>query len=147
MDKLENLKKGKRFSSEYQPSNYRKQRLFTKIACMLGDEKFSVTFSKKDFYDIYQTLASMTRKELIELREDENTPVFMISLINAIDKDCAEGNNKTIEMMFDRLFGRAAQSTDITSGGEKITVNPPKIVFTDDYEDDPDNDDEGKLLN
>lgn len=66
MDKLENLKKGKRFSSEYQPSNYRKQRLFTKIACMLGDEKFSVTFSKKDFYDIYQTLASMTRKELID---------------------------------------------------------------------------------
>ena len=147
MDKLENLKKGKRFSSEYQPSNYRKQRLFTKIACMLGDEKFSVTFSKKDFYDIYQTLASMTRKELIELREDENTPVFMISLINAIDKDCAEGNNKTIEMMFDRLFGKPSQTTDITTGGEKITVNPPKIVFTDDYEDDPDNDDEEKLLN
>ena len=49
--------------------------------------------------------------------------------------------------MFDRLFGKAAQSTDITSGGEKITVNPPKIVFTDDYEDDPDNDDEEKLLN
>ena len=128
MDKLENLKKGKRFSSEYQPSNYRKQRLFTKIACMLGDEKFSVTFSKKDFYDIYQTLASMTRKELIELREDENTPVFMISLINAIDRDCAEGNNKTIEMMFDRLFGKPAQTTDITTGGKEIS-NTPNIVF------------------
>ena len=128
MDKLENLKKGKRFSSEYQPSNYRKQRLFTKIACMLGDEKFSVTFSKKDFYDIYQTLASMTRKELVELREDENTPVFMISLINAIDKDCAEGNNKTIEMMFDRLFGKPSQTTDITTGGKEIK-NPPNIIF------------------
>ena len=128
MDKQKNLERGKRFSSEYQPPNYRKQRLFTKIACMLGDEKFSVTFSKKDFYDIYQTLASLTRKELIELREDENTPVFMISLINAIDRDCAEGNNKTIEMMFDRLFGKPSQSTDITSGGEKI-VAPPKIVF------------------
>ena len=141
MDKLENLKKGKRFSSEYQPSNYRKQRLFTKIACMLGDEKFSVTFSKKDFYDIYQTLASMTRKELIELREDENTPVFMISLINAIDKDCAEGNNKTIEMMFDRLFGKPSQTTDITTGGERI--NPiPKIVFVDDdFEEEKESDD------
>ncbi len=128
MDKLENLKKGKRFSSEYQPSNYRKQRLFTKIACMLGDEKFSVTFSKKDFYDIYQTIASLTRKELIELREDENTPVFMISLINAIDRDCAEGNNKTIEMMFDRLFGKPAQTTDITTGGKEIS-NTPNIVF------------------
>ena len=128
MGKLENLSKGKRFSSEYQPSNYRKQRLFTKIACMLGDEKFSVTFSKKDFYDIYQTLASMTRKELIELREDENTPVFMISLINAIDRDCAEGNNKTIEMMFDRLFGKPAQTTDITTGGKEIS-NTPNIVF------------------
>ena len=128
MGKLENLSKGKRFSSEYQPSNYRKQRLFTKIACMLGDEKFSVTFSKKDFYDIYQTLASMTRKELIELRDDENTPVFMISLINAIDKDCAEGNNKTIEMMFDRLFGKPAQTTDITTGGKEIS-NTPNIVF------------------
>ena len=78
MGKLENLSKGKRFSSEYQPSNYRKQRLFTKIACMLGDEKFSVTFSKKDFYDIYQTLASMTRKELIKLII--NTGVFSSSL-------------------------------------------------------------------
>ena len=128
MDKQKNLEKGKRFSSEYQPPNYRKQRLFTKIACMLGDEKFSVTFSKKDFYEIYQTLASLTRKELIELREDENTPVFMISLINAIDKDCAEGNNKTIEMMFDRLFGKPAQTTDITTGGKEIS-NTPNIVF------------------
>lgn len=128
MDKQKNLERGKRFSSEYQPPNYRKQRLFTKIACMLGDEKFSVTFSKKDFYDIYQTLASLTRKELIELREDENTPVFMISLINAIDRDCAEGNNKTIEMMFDRLFGKPAQTTDITTGGKEIS-NTPNIVF------------------
>ena len=31
-------------------------------------------------------------------------------------------------MMFDRLFGKPSQSTDITSGGEKI-IAPPKIVF------------------
>ena len=132
MSKLDNLSKGKRFSSEYQPSNYRKQRLFTRIATMLGDEKFSVSFTKKDFYDIYQALAGMTRSELIELRENEETPVFMISIINAIDKDCAEGNNKTIEMMFDRLFGRPSQSTDITTNGKPITR--PNIIFGDDEE-------------
>ena len=48
--------------------------------------------------------------------------------------------------MFDRLFGRAAQSTDITTGGDKITVVPPKIVFTDDFEDEPD-DGSGNELN
>ena len=83
----------------------------------------------------------MTRKELIELSGDENTPVFMISLINAIDKDCAEGNNKTIEMMFDRLFGKPSQTTDITTGGEKINT-VPKIVFVDDdFEEETESDD------
>ena len=43
------------------------------------------------------------------------------------------------------LFRSVSQSR--YGGGEKITVNPPKIVFTDDYEDEPDNDDEEKLLN
>ena len=36
---------------------------------------------------------------------------------------------------------------DITTLGKKISTVPPKIVFTDDYEDEPDNDDEEKLLN
>lgn len=39
------------------------------------------------------------------------------------------------------------QNTDITTLGKKISIVPPKIVFTDDYEDEPDNDDEEKLLN
>ena len=39
------------------------------------------------------------------------------------------------------------QNTDITTLGKKISTVPPKIVFTDDYEDEPDNDDEEKLLN
>ena len=39
------------------------------------------------------------------------------------------------------------QNTDITTLGKKISNVPPKIVFTDDYEEDQDNDDEDQLLN
>ena len=81
-------------------------------------------------------------EEIKKIVNHPMAPLWMVNLASAIVSDIKRGSSDTIEKMFDRLFGRAAQSTDITSGGEKITVNPPKIVFTDDYEDEPDNDDE-----
>ena len=44
-------------------------------------------------------------------------------------------------MMFDRLFGKPSQTTDITTGGEKINT-VPKIVFVDDdFEEEKESDD------
>ena len=138
---------GKKFSSEYQPTNRRKKSLFNMLADVIGEQELEVSFTKEEFYKCYQYLIELTGEELKKIVNNPMTPIWMVSLSSAIVSDVKSGSSATIEKMYDRLFGRAAQSTDITSGGEKITVNPPKIVFTDDYEDEPDNDDEEKLLN
>ena len=143
---LANLKPGKTFSSEYQP-NRRRTTLFKMLADIIGEQEVKVSLTKDDFYKCYQYIIELNAEEIARIINDPKTPVWMVSVAKAIVTDAQSGSSATIEKMFDRLFGRAAQSTDITSGGEKITVNPPKIVFTDDYEDDPDNDDEEKLLN
>ena len=117
------------------------------LADVIGEQELEVSFTKEEFYKCYQYLIELTGEELKKIVNNPMTPIWMVSLSSAIVSDVKSGSSATIEKMFDRLFGRASQSTDITSAGEKITVNPPKIVFTDDYEDDPDNDDEEKLLN
>ena len=117
------------------------------LADVIGEQELEVSFTKEEFYKCYQYLIELTGEELKKIVNNPMTPIWMVSLSSAIVSDVKSGSSATVEKMFDRLFGRAAQSTDITSDGEKITVNPPKIVFTDDYEDDTDNDDEEKILN
>ena len=129
---------GKKFSKDYQPTNRRKASLFKMLADVIGEQEMEVSFTKEDFYKCYQYLIELTKEELKGIISNPMTPIWMISVASAIVTDAKSGSSQTIEKMFDRLFGRAAQSTDITTGGDKITVVPPKIVFTDDFEDEPD---------
>lgn len=119
---------GKKFSKDYQPANRRKASLFKMLADVIGEQEMEVSFTKEDFYKCYQYLIELTKDELKGIISNPMTPIWMISVASAIVTDAKSGSSQTIEKMFDRLFGRAAQSTDITSGGEKI-VAPPKIVF------------------
>ena len=144
---LANLKPcGKKFSQDYQPDR-RKLSLFRMLANIIGEQELDVSFTKEDFYKCYQYIIELNEEQILQVIEDPQTPIWMVSVAKAIVVDAKTGSSQTIEKMFDRLFGRAAQSTDITTLGDKITVVPPKIVFTDDFEDDPDDDNGNDGLN
>ena len=122
---------GKKFSSEYQPTNRRKKSLFNMLADVIGEQELEVSFTKEEFYKCYQYLIELTGEELKKIVNNPMTPIWMVSLSSAIVSDVKCGSSATIEKMFDRLFGKPSQTTDITTGGERI--NPvPKIVFVDD---------------
>lgn len=144
---LANLKPcGKKFSKDYQPDR-RKLSLFRMLANIIGEQELDVSFTKEDFYKCYQYIIELNEEQIMHVIADPQTPIWMVSVAKAIVVDAKTGSSQTIEKMFDRLFGRAAQSTDITTGGDKITVVPPKIVFTDDFEDDPDDESGNDELN
>ena len=101
------------------------------LADVIGEQEMEVSFTKEDFYKCYQYLIELTKDELKGIISNPMTPIWMISVASAIVTDAKSGSSQTIEKMFDRLFGKPSQTTDITTGGERI--NPvPKIVFVDD---------------
>ena len=103
----ENIRgKGNRFSSTNQPPNRgRKKTLFRQMV-----EKWKKDGtpkpSKEDYNKMICYLMERTAKEIKEIGEDENTPIWVKSIILAIVKDMKNGRATTINTLFDRILGK-----------------------------------------
>jgi hypothetical protein len=71
----------------------------------------------------------LIRLDLEEFEAFEPTTMAQKLALNAIIESKDELNY--LKEVTDRTEGKASQSTDITSGGEKINTVPPQIVFID----------------
>lgn len=52
-----------------------------------------------------------------------------VSIAKAMSKRAVDGDVRAADFVFDRLFGRPQQSTDLTTKGE--TINANQIIFQD----------------
>ena len=106
---------GNRFTSENQPLHKgRKPSLYKHLKALTGS-KVDTELSKEDYYKIIRWVMEQNTKtlKLILRSEDgqpnENAPIWLLNIISAINSDVRYGRTSTIEMIFDRVFGKPTQ--------------------------------------
>lgn len=79
--------------------------------------------SKVEAYAAIGMMLKLSKKELLAVSKSDTAPVWKISIARAIMRDISIGHFSTVETLFDRLFGKAKQTTEIggPEGGEPIT--------------------------
>ena len=74
-------------------------------------------------------LMERSPNELERLIKDENgqpnkdTPIWVLNIVSAINSDIRYGRTFTIEMIFDRIFGKATQPIDGDVNAQVTTTN------------------------
>lgn len=99
-----------RFSSTNQPANRgRKKSLYKRLKELV--KKNDVQLTKDDFCKIVNHLLDMPIAEVKKIGMDEATPIWVVCIVRAIIADASSGVTKTLDSLFDRLFGKAIQPT------------------------------------
>lgn len=112
---------GNRFTSENQPKrkNGRKPSLYKQLKEMTG-KKVGYELEKEDFFNIIRFVMEQDSETLEGLITIDNprtggkmlnpkTPVWLVSIVSAINADAKYGRTTTVEMVFDRIFGKSVQ--------------------------------------
>jgi len=96
----------------------RKKSQLSNLEKMAGQE-YGLKLTKHDIALIMQWIIERTFTELKEIKENPNTPVFINALISAMEKDLKKGSIKTLEMIFDRIYGKPGPDKRETSNSGK----------------------------
>ena len=111
---------GNRFTSENQPKkNGRRPSLYKQLKKLTG-KTVGFELDKEDYYSIIRFLMeqdSETLEKLIVTVDpatgkkimNPKTPIWVVSICSAINADAKYGRTNTVEMVFDRVFGKAVQ--------------------------------------
>ncbi len=121
-----------RFSGTRQPQKRgRKPSLFKKIKA-LTKKSIDVELSKEDFFRVIRWVIEQNDKTLKPLivgsdgKPNKETPLWLLSIISAIRNDIRQGKTTTIEMIFDRIFGKATQPIEsdvqLTNNGVDLSA-------------------------
>jgi hypothetical protein len=84
------------------------------------EEKGVKPATKSEIQDVYLRLINLDIPQLENELNDDNNSALVRIVAKAILND---KGFEIIEKMLDRSIGKAEQKTDITSGGEQITIN------------------------
>lgn len=106
---------GNRFSSENQPAHAgRKPSVYKYIKDITG-KKVAPEMSKEDYFKVIRFLMESTPETLEGLakgtdgKPNKKTPIWVLNVISAINSDVRYGRTSTVELLFDRVFGKATQ--------------------------------------
>lgn len=100
--------KGNRFSSTNQPKrNGRKPSLYNLIKNTIKVNDVEAELSKEDYFKLVAFLIERPLKELKEIASNDETPIWIVNIIRAIISDANAGQMRTLDSLFDRMFGKA----------------------------------------
>lgn len=114
-------KKGNRFTSENQPKKRGRGNLSVlKYIQSTTGKKVNPQSSKEEILKVIQHIYESTTAELESLLKDpedphkpnRDTPIWVLNIIAAINSDIRYGRTSTVEMLFDRVFGKATQNIE-----------------------------------
>jgi hypothetical protein len=111
---------GVRFSATRQPKKTGRKPTLYKQLFKTTSKRVEVEMSKEDYYKILSYLIERTPGELKVIAKSEQTPLWISNIISAIFKDVKAGRINTLNIIFDRLFGKPTQ---IIEGEIESTVN------------------------
>lgn len=121
-------KAGRLFTSYRQPKlNGRKRSLYKNLTKQ-------AELSREDFMFVIRYLVERTPNELDRLIKDKSgklnkeIPIWIINIISAINADIKHGQVKTLNILFDHMFGKPVNSvkaitTVIESNAKRMTEN------------------------
>lgn len=115
-----------KFSSTNQP-NRRRGKSKSSIEVLSNVE----SITRAQYNDILSRLPSLTKEQAQELVNNPNTPLWIISRVQAMWKDISKGRTDSIREIEERLFGKPSQGIDLTSAGGKITNEPLTVEIID----------------
>ena len=86
---------------------------------------------KEDYYAVIRWVMERTPKQLKELLEKEpdgktyknDIPLWLINIISALNADARYGKTATVEMIFDRIFGKATQTVESEVNAQITNTN------------------------
>lgn len=124
---------GNRFSSTNQPKkNGRKPKVYKQLKEMIG-KAVGYELEQEDYYRIIRFLMEQDLETLngfIKVKDSHGkdilnpkVPIWVINIVTAINTDVRYGRTNTVEMLFDRVFGKAVQTVqgDITTNGKQAS--------------------------
>lgn len=124
---------GNRFSSTNQPKkNGRKPKVYKQLKEMIG-KAVGYELEQEDYYRIIRFLMEQdleTLNSFIKVKDSKGkdilnpkVPIWVINIVTAINTDVRYGRTNTVEMLFDRVFGKAVQTVqgDITTNGKQAS--------------------------
>lgn len=133
-------KKGNRFTSENQPKRKGRGKLsvLNYIRQTTG-KKVDPQSSKEEILKVIQHIYESSPAELKPLLKDPtdphkpnpNTPMWVLSIISAINTDMRYGRTSTIEMLFDRVFGKATQTIEGEINAQVTNTVDLSVLSTD----------------
>lgn len=126
-------KVGNRFTSGNQPHNRgRKPSLYKKLKSLTG-MKVGYELEKEDYFNVIRWVMEQNTATLelmvkgADGKPNKDVPLWLINIISALNADVRYGRTSTVEMIFDRVFGKATQpiegdiSTNVT-GNMNLSV-------------------------
>lgn len=131
-------KMGHRFTSDNQPKRKGRGKfsVLSYIRQTTG-KKVDPQSSKEEILKVIQHIYESSPAELEPLMKDPNdptkpnanTPMWVLNVIAAINTDMRYGRTSTIEMLFDRVFGKATQPIEADVNA-KVTNTVDLSVLT-----------------
>lgn len=131
-------KQGNRFTSDNQPKRKGRGKfsVLSYIRQTTG-KKVDPQSSKEEILKVIQHIYESSPAELEPLMKDPNdptkpnanTPMWVLNVIAAINTDMRYGRTSTIEMLFDRVFGKATQPIEADVNA-KVTNTVDLSVLT-----------------
>lgn len=124
---LKNLKKGMFKKGQSGNPKGQPKKSIRSVVDDMKSEGYSVP-STSDIVEMYKTIMALSEEALKARINDKSQPM----LVRIVAKNILGGKGFDIaERMLDRSIGRASQTMDITSGGEKIKIEPLRIEVID----------------
>lgn len=125
---LENLSKGKRFSSEYRPKHSGRRKSLLKL---IDDNRVSLS-DLKNVMDSLLSSYSFYDIEKIYSGAHENVPVFVSLILKALIKDIKNGSLDTLEFIMDRVYGKSTNTNiiDVQCVDEDVKNKITKMFST-----------------
>lgn len=110
-------KYGNRFSSDNQPKPSKrkggKPSLYKQLKKITGKE-VGFELGKEDYLNIIQWAMGLKFGEVEDIIQNQRTeiPLWLLNILCALRMGIKKGQTDTVEMIFDRVFGKATQTLE-----------------------------------
>ncbi len=125
---------GNRFSHNNQPQNSgRKPSRLKILQAIFNSLDENERLSKEDILKLLEYIIICNKAQLETIARNPDLPMIIVNQIKAIVTDLASGKTDTVDKIFDRLYGKATISLEVT-GAAGVPLIPDKPMSRKEYE-------------
>jgi len=104
------------FTKDNQPANKGRKKSILGVLSELTGDNFKRELSREQKMEIIEVMTEKSSEELSEIYNNKANPIFIRMIANAIKSSIENGDVKVLETIWDRVYGKPAQS--VNHGGQ-----------------------------